>query len=106
MVNILQDIIQSEEEALRIENEARQQALAIVAKARKKAETIIEEAFSQGEEITKAILDEAKAEALRERENNISVQKEASERIRMESGMKLEEAVRFIMGKVVDKSWQ
>jgi len=106
MANILQDIIQSEEEALRIENEARQEALVIVSEARKKADSVIEEALSQGEEITKAILEEAKAEALREQEQNINAQRESGEKLRMRSKEKLEEAVGFILGKVVNKSWQ
>lgn len=106
MENILQDIIQSEEEALRIENEAKQEALNIVSDARKKAEGIIEEAFTQGEEITKVILDEAKADAINERRQSVSAQQEIDEQIRIKSREKLEKAVDFIVGKVVNKSWQ
>jgi len=106
MENILQEIIQSEEEALRLENEARQEALNIVAEARKKAESIIEDAFSQGEEISKAILDEAKADALKERSKSLEARKEADEIFRLKSREKLDKAVDFIFGKVVNKSWQ
>lgn len=106
MENILQEIIQSEEEALGIENEARQEALIIVSEARKNAESIIENAFVQGEEIAKAILDEAKAEALKEREQSMSVQKESEDMIKLKSREKLEKAIEYIFGKVVNKSWQ
>ncbi len=106
MENILQEIIQSEEEALRIENEAKQKALLIVSEARKNAESIIESAFAQGEEITEAILEEAKTEALNEREQGMGARKEADDRIRMKSREKLEKAVGFIFGKVVNKPWQ
>lgn len=106
MENILQDIIQSEEEALKIENEAQQEALNIVSEARKKAEGILEGAFTQGEEIAKDLLNEAKTEAFDERKQSMDVQKEADERIRIKSREKLEKAVDFIVGKVVNKSWQ
>lgn len=106
MENILQDIIQSEEEALRIENEAKQEALIIVSDAKKKAEGIIESAFTQGEEIEKDLLDEAKDEAFAERKQSIGVQQEAGEQIRTKSREKLGKAIDFIVGKVVNKSWQ
>lgn len=106
MGNILQEIIQSEEEALRIENEARQEALNIVSEARKKAESVIEEAFGQGEEITKAIFDEARAAALNERKKSLDARKEADELFRQRSREKLDKAVDFIFGKVVNSSWQ
>lgn len=106
MENILQDIIQSEEEALRIENEAKQEALIIVSDARKKSEGIIEGAFTQGEEIEKDILNNAKDEAIAERKQSMGVQQEADERIRIKSREKLEKAIDFIVGKVVNKSWQ
>lgn len=106
MENILQEIIQSEQEALRIENEARQEALIIVSEARKNAESIIENAFVQGEEITKAILGEAKKEALDERKQGMEARKEADEKFRQKSREKLDKAVDYILGKVVNKSWQ
>lgn len=106
MENILQDIIQSEEEALRIENEAKQEALIIVSDAKKKAEGIIEGAFTQGEEIEKDLLDDAKDEAFTERKQSKGVQQEVGEQIRTKSREKLGKAVDFIVGKVVNKSWQ
>lgn len=106
MENILQDIIQSEEEALRIENEAKQEALIIVSDARKKAEAIIEGAFTQGEEIEKDLLNNAKDEAIAERKQSMGAWQEADERIRIKSSEKLEKAIDFIVGKVVNKSWQ
>ncbi len=106
MDNILQDIISSEQEALKIENEAKQEALNIVSEAKKKAEVIIEEAFSQGEEIAQDLLKVAKTEAFDERRQSMGVQQEADERIKAKSREKLEMAVDFIVGKVVNKSWQ
>jgi len=106
MENILQDIIQSEEEALRIENEAKSEALAIVSDAKKKAEQIIESAFTRGEEIEKELMETAKAEALNERKQSMNAQQEAEEQIRIKSREKLGKAVDFIVGKVVSKSWQ
>lgn len=106
MENILQDIIQSEEEALRIENEAKLEALAIISDAKKKAEQIIESAFTQGEEIGKDLLKKAEDEALDERKQRMSTQQGAEQQIRIESREKLGKAVDFIVGKVVNKSWQ
>jgi len=106
MENVLQDIIQSEEEALRIENEAKLEALAIVSDAKKKAEQILENAFIQGEEIEKDLMESAKAEALKERKQSMNAQQEIEEQIRIKSREKLSKAVDFIVGKVVSKSWQ
>ena len=52
MEKILQGIIQSEEEALGLENEAKQQASVIITEAEKKAAEILEKSVQEGETLS------------------------------------------------------
>ncbi len=106
MDSILQDIIQSEEEALRLEEEAKKQSLEILTEARKKAEEIIEKSLVEGENMVEDILQKARTEALDERKHHERAHFESNEQIKVKAREKLDEAVDYIVGRVVNKSWQ
>lgn len=106
MENILQDIIQCEEEAARLESEAKQEALEILTKARKSAEEIIEKSLVDGEAMVEDILQKARSEANDVRKQHQEINLEADEKFRLKSREKLDTAAEFIAGRVVNKSWQ
>ena len=106
MDSILQDIIQSEDEALRLEDEAKRQSLEILTEARKKAEDIMEKALVEGEAMVEHILQQARNEALDERKSKEKAHFESNEQIKVKAREKLNEAVDYIVGRVVKKSWQ
>lgn len=106
MDDILQDIIKREEEALKLEEEAKRQSLEILTDARKKAEEILEKSLAQGEGMAEEILNKARAEALDERKLHESANLENEEQTRKKYREKLNEASDFIVGRIVNKSWQ
>lgn len=106
MDNVLQGIIKSEEEALRIEEIAKKQALEILAEARKKAEVILEKSLSEGETMAEDLLKKARAEVAKERDLNKSNKDVAEGHIMDNIPDKLNAASDYIVGKVVNKSWQ
>lgn len=103
MENILQDIIRSEEEALRLEEEARQKSLEMLTEARKKAEEILEKSLIEGEAMVDELLQKARTEAL---DDHKLKDAEQDEEALKKSRAKLEAAVDYIVGRVVNKSWQ
>jgi vacuolar-type H+-ATPase subunit H len=106
MDNVLQDIIKSEEEALKIEEEAKQEALEILSEARKKAEEILEKSLEEGENVAEDLLQKARSEAVKEKNLRESSKDKADEQTRTKSREKLDKAADFIAGRVVNKSWQ
>jgi len=100
MNNILQDIIRCEQEASRLEEEARKQALKIISEARKKAAELMEKSLIEGEALSENILKEAK-EKSEQQLNSITDQETFSV-----SPEKLQTAVNLIVERVVDKPWQ
>jgi vacuolar-type H+-ATPase subunit H len=104
MESILQDIIQSEEEALKLEEAARQQSLDILTEARKKAEEILEKSLIEGEALVDELLQKARIEASDER--RLQPNSELNEVQQKRSREKLDAAADFIVGRVVNKPWQ
>ncbi|MGI6122865.1 MAG: hypothetical protein ACOYIG_01585 [Acetivibrionales bacterium] len=102
MNNILQGIIQSEEEASRIENEAKQQASMILAEARKNASEIMEKSLLEGDALTEALLQNARDEAVEEINSQTESKKSAQEQIRLKSKERLEKAAEYIVGRIVN----
>lgn len=106
MDNVLQDIIMCEEEAARLEEEAKSKSLELLTKARKKAEDILENSLVEGESMVDHILKKAQSEADDERKLNENAYMSQDEQSRMKSKESLNEAADFIVGRVVSKSWQ
>ena len=106
MDNVLQYIIQSEEEALKIEEEAKKQSLEILSIARKKAEEILEKSLIEGEELVEDILEKARSQAAEESDLHKNSKDKVDEHIRTKSKEKLDAAANFIVGRVVNRSWQ
>ncbi|NLL66168.1 MAG: hypothetical protein GX236_00515 [Clostridiaceae bacterium] len=102
MNNILQGIIQSEEEASRIENEAKQQASMILAEARKNASEIMEKSLLEGDALTEELLQNARDEAVEEINSQTESKKSAQEQIRLKSKERLEKAAEYIVGRIVN----
>ena len=77
MEKILQSIIQSEDEALRLENNAKQQSLVILTEANKKASEILEKSVLEGETLSEELLQKARDEAINETnlKSNSKIQK-------------------------------
>ncbi len=106
MDDILQDIINREEEALRIEEEAKKQSLDILTEARKKAEEVLEKSLVEGESVAEEILKKARDEAFEERKLHDNQTLGEQEQTRARFREKLNEAADYIVGRIVNKSWQ
>ena len=103
MDNILKEIIQYEQQALRLEEEARKEALEIIAEARKKAGEIMEKSLQEGESMVEDLLERARQEGIEEARRHENEQTEAGEQIRAMSRQRLEAAVDYIVERVVNK---
>lgn len=106
MDSILQDIIHCEEEALRLEEQAKKQSLEILAEARKKADEILENSLVEGETMTEEMLQKAREDAIVERNHQENSQVKVDDQIRTNSREKINAATDFIVRRVVNKSWQ
>ena len=102
MNNILQDIIKCEQEASRLEEEARKQSITIISDARKKAAELMENSLIEGEKLCENLLQEAKKNAEEEFQSSLM----NDEQIKSVSPDKLEAAVNLIVERVVDEPWQ
>lgn len=102
MEKILQGIIQSEEEALRLENEAKQQASVIITEAEKKAAEILEKSVQEGETLSGELLQKARDEAIKEKNLQAHSKTQSLEQIRIKSKERLQKAVDYIVEKVVN----
>ena len=106
MDDILQDIINREEEALRLEEEAKKKSLDILTEARKRAEEILENSLVEGEKMAEEILVKARTEAVTERKLHEEANITSQEQTRLKYREKLDVAVDFIVERIVNKSWQ
>ncbi|MGI6086021.1 MAG: hypothetical protein ACOYIF_11395 [Acetivibrionales bacterium] len=102
MNNILQDIIQSEEEASRLEDEAKQKALVILAEARKMASEILEKSILEGETLSDELLRKAREEAAEEIRLQAESKNRAQEQIRLKAKGKLGKAADYIVERIVN----
>lgn len=102
MEKILQGIIQSEDEALKLENEARQQALVILAEAQKKAAEILENSVLEGEDLSEELLQKAREEAEEETRLQTDSKTQYLEQIRLKSKQKLKNAAEYIIERIVN----
>ncbi|NLE25903.1 MAG: hypothetical protein GX625_11295 [Clostridiaceae bacterium] len=101
MNTILQGIIESEEQASNLENEAKQQALLILTEARKKASEILEKSLLEGETLSDELLQKARDEAIEEANLQVDSKNKAQEQIRLKSKEKLNKAAEYIMERIV-----
>lgn len=101
MNTILQGIIESEEQASNLENEAKQQALLILTEARKKASEILEKSLLEGETLSDELLQKARDEAIEEANSQADSKNHLQEQIRLKSKEKLNKAAEYIMERIV-----
>lgn len=102
MEKILQGIIQSEDEAHRLENEAKQQALVIITEAEKKASEILEKSIFEGETLSQELLQKGKDEAVNETNLQTDSKIQSLEQIRLKSKERLQKAADYIAETVVN----
>lgn len=102
MEKILQGIIQSEEEARVIEEEAKRQALAMLTEARRKSLEIIENSVLEGEELSRELLQKARDEAAHEASLQEDSKKQKLDQIRIKSKERLSKAAQYIVERVVN----
>lgn len=102
MEKILQSIIQSEDEALRLENNAKQQSLVILTEANKKASEILEKSVLEGETLSEELLQKARDEAINETNLKSNSKIQSLEQIRLKSKERLQKAADYITEKVVN----
>lgn len=101
---LLKEISTVEEQAEQLEAEAQQKAREIVAAAKKDAAAALQKAEEQAELEAKGILRAAEEKAAREiQSKNVETQKQCLE-IKDLSGRKLNNAVDFIVGRIVTHS--
>jgi vacuolar-type H+-ATPase subunit H len=101
MNTILLGIIASEEEASKLENEAKQQALLILTEARKKASEILEKSLFEGERLSEELLQKARDEAVEEANLQVDSKDKAQEQIRLKSKERLNKAAEYIVERIV-----
>ena len=101
MNTILLGIIASEEEASKLENEAKQQALLILTEARKKASEILEKSLFEGERLSEESLQKARDEAVEEANLQVDSKDKAQEQIRLKSKERLNKAAEYIVERIV-----
>lgn len=101
MNTILLSIIESEEEASALENEAKQQALLILAEARKRASEILERSLFESEALSEELLQKARDGAVEEANLQAGSKKKAQEQIRLESKERLNKAAEYIFERIV-----
>jgi|BioPla2DNA2_1021312.scaffolds.fasta_scaffold01509_7 vacuolar-type H+-ATPase subunit H len=102
MNTILQAIIESEEEASKLENDAKQQALLILTEARKKASEILEKSLLEGEALSEELLQKAREEAEEEARLQADSKNKALEQIRLKAKERLNEAADYIVERIVN----
>ncbi|NLO99487.1 MAG: hypothetical protein GX386_04255 [Clostridiaceae bacterium] len=101
MNTVLLSIIESEEEASRLENEAKQQALLILTEARRKASEILEKSLIEGEALSEELLQKARDEAVEEANLQADSKNRELESIRLKSKERLNKAAEYIVERIV-----
>ncbi len=101
MNTILQGIIESEEEASKLENEAKQKALLILTEARKNASEILEKALLEGEKLSDELIQKARDEAVEEANLQADSKSHSQEQIRLRSKERINKAAEYIIERIV-----
>ncbi len=104
MDNILKDIITYEEEALKLQEDAKKQSLEIISEARKKAAELMEKSLVDGENLVENLLKQAKKEGLEELKRQEALA--SDEELKSIPTQNLNNAVDLIVERVVNKPWQ
>jgi V/A-type H+-transporting ATPase subunit G/H len=103
-IEILQEIVSVENQAEQVEAQAQQRARDIIAAAKKDASVLVEKAVEQAEKEAKDIIKLVEVKASKDIENmKLATQNKCVE-IKENSGKRLEKAIDFIMGRIVDSS--
>lgn len=101
---ILQEIIQVEKEAARLEEESKKQAREIVTEAKKQAADLLEKSISEGEAVTADILKQARLSAEMEIESRQKSSEAEAGNLRNTAERSMNQAVQYIVGRIVDVS--
>lgn len=103
-LDVLQEIVSVENQAEQIEAQAQQRARDIIAAAKKDASVLVEKAVEQAEKEAKDIIKSAEVKASRDIENKKQTTQAQCMAIKENSEKKLEKAIDFIMGRIVNSS--
>ena len=101
---ILTEIIETEKEAVRIEEESSRQVREMVADARKNTADINEKCISDSESVRADILQRTRMEAQNEIERHEESVVKSADELKQHAKQHLDEAVEFILGRIVDLS--
>jgi V/A-type H+-transporting ATPase subunit G/H len=101
-IAILKDIAGAEEKAELMEAQAQQKAKEIVAAARTEAAALLDNAMEEAEREAREIVKASEKEASLDIEQMRSHTRSQCDSIRENSGRRLQEAVDFIIGRIID----
>lgn len=101
---ILNQIIETEQEAARIEEDSKREARELIAKARQDAAAILERGKSEGEAQRAEILKRARQDMELEMKTREEASEKAAQELARSAEKKLDAAVQFILGRIVDVS--
>lgn len=104
MENILTGILSCEEEAFKLQEDAKKQSLEIIAEARKKAADLLEKSLAEGEALVDSLIQQAKKESLEELKRQEALASDQG--LKAIPKQKLDDAVDFIVESVVNNPWQ
>lgn len=101
---ILNQIIETEREAVRIEEDSKKEARELIAKARQDAATILEKSRTESEALRAEILRRARQDLEAETKAREEAVEETALQLSSSAEEKLDAAVQFILGRIVDLS--
>lgn len=101
---ILNQILETEQEAARIEENSKKEAREIVAKAKQEAAAILETSRAQSESLGAEILKEARQRLELEMKSREEAVEEAASKLAGSAERRLDAAVQFILGRIVGSS--
>lgn len=101
---ILNQIIEVEQEAQRIEENSKKEARELVAKAKQEAAAILENGRARGEALRAEILERARQDMEKEMKAKEDALEKEARQLAHSAEKKLDTAVQFILGRIVDVS--
>lgn len=101
---ILNQIIETEREAVRIEEDSKKEARELIAKARQDAAAILETSRAESEALRAEILRRARQDLEAETKAREEAVEETALQLSRSAEEKLDAAVQFILGRIVDLS--
>lgn len=101
---ILNQIIETEQEAVRIEENSKREARELVARARQDAAAILEKGRIEREALRAEMLRRARQEMEQELKAREEAVEKAARELARGAEKQLDEAVQFILGRIVDSS--